>query len=43
MTIKGERYIVFLMKVYAPSGLSKVEEKHQFQRIIKKDLKDPER
>ena len=31
MTIKGERYIVFLMKVYVPSGLSKVEEKQQFQ------------
>ena len=34
---------VFLMKVHAPSGLSsKVEEKQQFQIIVKKDLQDPE-
>ena len=43
MMIKGERYIVFLMKVHAPSGMSKVEEKQQFQIIVKKDLQDPER
>ena len=34
---------VFLMEVHAPSGLSsKVEEKQQFQIIVKKDLRDPE-
>ena len=42
MMIKGERYIVFLMKVHAQSGLSKVEEKQQCQIIVKKDLQDPE-
>ena len=42
MMTKGERYIVFLMNVHAPSGLSKVEEKQQFQTIINKDLQDPD-
>ena len=42
MMIKGERYIVFLMKVHPPSGLSKIEEKQQFQIIINKDLQDPD-
>ena len=40
---KGGKYIVFLMKVYDPSGLSEVEEKQQFQTIVKKDLQDLER
>ena len=40
MMIKGESYIVFLMKVHALSGLSKVEEKQQFQIIVKKALQD---
>ena len=40
--IKGERCTVFLMKVHAPSGLGKVEEKQQFQIIVKKDLLHPE-
>ena len=31
------------MKVYDPSGLSEVEEKQQFQTIVKKDLQDLER
>ena len=34
---------MFLMKVYDPSGLSEVEEKQQFQTIVKKDLQDLER
>ena len=40
---KINQNIVFLMKVHVPSGLSKVEEKQQFQIIVKKDLQDPER
>ena len=40
---KINQKIVFLMKVHVLSGLSKVEEKQQFQIIVKKDLQDPER
>ena len=46
MMIKGDRYIVFLMKVHAQSGLSKVEEKLQcqiLQRICKIQKADNER